>query len=232
MNKLLFLGLASSLFLSSCATKFTEAQKTQLQTLSVSQPSVNGDAYKEPSGDADVDFSQTGAVGMQGGALGALIGQLVVEGVQAGQRASFNKAYASSIAKAKSSTPSNLSSTLREKTTYSINAIPQLKGKITPNSANQLSTQITSYGYARTGKTDGKILMTPYVSANVSLNLNGQQAMPSQSYTGYAYSPQEGQTSPHDLNAYVANKTLAKNDFAKACEHLANQIASNISAKF
>ncbi len=223
-KSLLILAGASALLLSSCASKFSADQKASLTSFSVPKPAISNSAYVAPIGNSDFNTSAN-----SGGAIGVLLGAAIDAGIKASQRSGFNSKYGSAAAQAKTSIPSDLNEIVQSKTAYYVNTIPELNGKLSNSSKNSLITNVTAYGYKRTGKQDGKILMTPYINASVSMYLNGEQAFKPVLVNGDAY-PMNG--GGHEITSYTSDKSLAINDFRAAADSLANKIKTVIANKF
>lgn len=228
MKKITTLFLLVSLFFVSCASKFTPAQKTQLSSLNVVTPTYGENSYKKPTGAADMSANDA-AVASGGGLIGALVGHLIVEGVAAGQRSGFKSKYGNAAENAKASIPSNLANTLKSKNEWAVNSMPQLNGRVNNSSFNLLKTTITSYGYKRTGKSDSRILVTPYIYGNITLSLDGENVIESVPIIAQAYEQNSG---GHEISEYVSNKSLATSDFTKACEKFAENVKATLEAKY
>lgn len=76
--------------LSSCATKFTPAQREALSTVAIASTVVNADSYAEPYGGDRVSANNAKmATNNQGGAIGGALSTLLVEGIAATQDKMF-----------------------------------------------------------------------------------------------------------------------------------------------
>ena len=228
MEKTAILLVCCSLFLVSCASKLTPDQVAQLSSIKVAIPEYGENAYVKPIGSNDTNGAGA-AMGAGGGFIGGMLAQLVVEGVAAGQRSNFGKKYGSAAEKAQSSVPANLLTTLKETSTRAVSAVPQLKGKVRKSSQNVLKTTITSYGYKRNGHVGSQVLMTPFVNGEVSLSLNGEEIVKPFDVSAQTYPDNTG---GHEITKYVSDRSLAKKDFAGACEQFAQIVGARLSSKF
>ena len=221
-------AITTAIFFSSCASKFSPEQQAQLTTLNVSTPSYGQDAYKNPIGSADMNNS-TAIMAAGGGIAGALVGQLVVGGIAANQRSGFNKQYGDVAEDAKKSIPQNLATSLEKSNESAINSIPQFRGKIKNFSTNELKTEIVSYGYKRVGKSDSKILMTPYINGKITFTINGSKVINSIPISAQAHGTNAG---GHEITNYLTNKSLAHSDFTTTCEKFSANVKTLIESKF
>ena len=210
----------------SCAPRWTEAQRASLSTLAVS-PSLAPNAYSAPRGS---DNAQAPVVVAGGGgfASGAAVGagaQLGVEIVSAVQQKMFASRYADSIAKAPDTVPSDLSLRLGKGVSRKLGTHPFFQGKLRENSSNRLKVIVENYHYARAGKADGEILMTPLLTGRFELvNANGEQLL-TQRFFG---------VSPHHqrpLPEFVRDKKLASAAFDEAIDVIALQAYQAVDAK-
>jgi len=215
--------------LSSCgSTKFTDEQKAAMRPISVAQASVPVTAYEKPAGNAENDGSLANATGVAGGAIGAALGHLITEGVSMAQKSSFKKNYGEAAEKAQGTIPSDLSSMLAKANNKALSGSPFFAGQVKSSASNSLKTDITSYGYRRVGKKDGRILMTPYVNGTVSIVSNGQVIVKPISVSGAAYQANQG---GYEITQYVANKSVARSDFEKACLNFSQNVKMALESR-
>jgi len=130
---------------------------------------------------------------------------------------------------AKKSIPQNLATSLEKSNESAINSIPQFRGKIKNFSTNELKTEIVSYGYKRVGKSDSKILMTPYINGKITFTINGSTVIKSIPISAQAHGINAG---GHEITNYLANKSLAHSDFTTACEKFSANVKTLIESKF
>ena len=226
-HRLPLVGIAAiACVLASCAPRWTEAQRSSLSTLAVS-PSIGPKAYSAPRGS---DNAQAPVVVAGGGsfASGAAVGagvQLGVEIVSAVQQKMFTSRYADAIAKAPGSVPADLSLRLRQRVAKKLASHAFFQGKIRETSPNRLEVIVEDYHYARAGKSNGEILMTPFFSGRFELvNANGEKLL-TQRFFGVA---------PHyqrPLPDFVRDKKLASQAFDEAIDLIATQAYDAVNAK-
>jgi hypothetical protein len=212
--------------LASCAPRWTEAQRSSLSTLAVS-PSIASNAYSAPRGS---DNAQAPVVVAGGGsfASGAAMGagaQLGVEIVAAVQQKMFTSRYADAIAKAPGTVPADLSSRLRQRVAKKLASHAFFHDKIRENSSNRLQVIVENYHYARAGKANGEILMTPMLTGRFELvNASGEKLL-AQRFFGVSPSHQR------PLPDFVRDKKLASQAFDEAIDVIALQVFQAVDAK-
>jgi hypothetical protein len=227
MTRLPLLGISAvACVLASCAPRWTEAQRSSLSTLAVA-PSVAPNAYTPPRGS---DNAQAPVVVAGGGsfASGAAVGagvQLGVEIVSAVQQKMFASRYADAIAKAPGTVPADLSSRLRQRVAGKLASHAFFHDKIRENSPNRLRVIVENYHYARAGKANGEILMTPYLSGRFELVNGTGEKLLAQPFFG---------VSPHHqrpLPDFVRDKKLASQAFDEALDVIALQAFQAVDSK-
>lgn len=212
--------------LASCAPRWTEAQRSSLSTLSVA-PSIAPNAYTPPRGS---DNAQAPVMVTGGGsfASGAAVGagtQLGVEIVSAVQQKMFTGRYADAIAKAPGTVPPDLALRLRHGVSRKLASHAFFQNKIRENSPNRLSVMVDNYHYARAGKANGEILMTPMLTGRFQLvNASGETLL-TQQFFGVSPSYQR------PLPDFVRDKKLASQAFNEAIDVIALQAFQAVDAK-
>ena len=164
--------IITSTLLTSCATKFTAAQRAGLSTVAIARTAVENNAYTEPSG-ADIQLrqslSQSGASG-QAGAAGGLIGALIGEGVAATQNAMFkgkNKIYFPAVQR---NTPGNIADLMTKSLQGAMKDDRFFGPRVKSSSSNVVTSKVSSYGLVRTGKDkNGDLLLAAQVTAEIRL---------------------------------------------------------------
>lgn len=209
---LLAIATICSLFLSSCASKFTAAQKEQLSTVAISPVSVADKAYKEPDGG---DRAAANAAGMSGasagaGALGGLVGALVGESIAATQNSVFkgkSKQYFESV---KANTP-EAAQYVQTQLKKSIKEDAFFGSRLRDSSTNTFTTKLISYGLVRSGKEqDGDLLLTPQVALDIRLKDSAGKNLAGGLYTGTGHN--------HPIETYASNRAETRKSFELAVE--------------
>lgn len=161
----------AALSLTSCATKFNEAQRASLSTVAVAPASLAKNAYKEPDGGdraAAQSASMVGATsgtGAIGGMVGALVGESIAA-VQDGMYDSENSKYYSTI---QQTTP-NPAGIFDKRLNQRLAKDAFFGSRLKQESSNQFKTEVNHYGLVRASKTaDGEIQVMPQVSATTTL---------------------------------------------------------------
>ncbi|MCW1913446.1 hypothetical protein OJ996_07670 [Luteolibacter sp. GHJ8] len=212
------------LVFSSCATKWTEAQKAQVSSLSVA-PSVAPDGYKPPIGN-EVHSAPIITVGGGSFAAGAAAGagaQLIVEIAALAQQKMFESNYADAISRAPGTVPGDLSSRVHKEVSKSLGAHPFLKGKVNNASPNRFVVTVETFRYTRAGK-DGDVLVTPAISGKFELLGADGKKLLSTPYVAV------GKTAK-SMNAFVADKALASRAFDEAIMRIGLRARNAVEVK-
>ena len=227
MNTLTYFSTSLLLILTSCSSSisFTPAQKAQLTTLEIKAPSISESSYIEPQGHEDIKL---GVVGYAGFTV-ATVSRAIRKKIEFTQQAQFDEKYNDAASKVHTSIPTMLSEDLQNKTIKVISSIPDLKGKIRSTSNNQLITNITSYGFKRVSKSDGKVLMTPHIKGTFSLIADGVEILPPTKIKAQTYPNKEGK---YEITDYLNNKSLTMEDFQTTCDKLAKAIKEKLENKY
>jgi hypothetical protein len=183
---LLSLPLATSILLSSCASRLTPAQRAELSTVAIERPTVDSNAYEEPyAGDIEMRNNAANAAGASGGALGALIGSAIGSGIAGTQNNNFqrdNKAY---VAAVKKNTPTDLDQAFAKKLKVSMNGYSFFRGKVVDNSSNLVTSYVSCYRLVRAAKNDqGTIIFTPEIYVDIKLKDSKGKKLVGGSYVG------------------------------------------------
>jgi hypothetical protein len=212
------------LIFGSCATKWTEAQKAEVSSLSVA-PSVAPDAYKPPIGN-EVHSAPIITVGGGSFAAGAAAGagaQLIVEIAALAQQKMFESNYAAAISLAPGTVPGDLSNRIHKEVSKSLGAHPFLKGKISNASPNRFVVTVETYRYTRAGK-DDDVLVTPAIGGKFELIAADGKKLLSTPYVSVGKSAKS-------LNAFVADKALASRAFDEAIARIGLRARNAIEVK-
>lgn len=176
-----------------------------------------------PTGPAPVVVVPGGNAGA--GAVGNGLGQLIVEGIGAAQQAMYNNAHADAISRVPGTLPGNLSERIRKSVAKDLSCNSFFKGKVRDASPNRLVVSVTSYGYVRTGKVDGVILMAPEIRGSFELFDSSGKSVLKQPLIGLA--AQHG----HSLEDFANNKKLASDAFDAAIGNMSIMICAAVDQK-
>lgn len=170
------------MFLSSCATKFSPAQRAALATVAVSGTTVDPEAYEEPYG-GDLEMRNNASNVPGTGILGPLIGMGVGGAIAGTQNANFkgkNRGYFPAVQK---NTPTDLGKNLSSKLKQSLKTDPFFRTRVAETSGNLVTSDITCYRLIRVGKNDqGELLFAPQIYAAIYLNDAKGQKLVGRSY--------------------------------------------------
>ncbi len=218
-STLLTTSLIASLLFSSCASKFTPAQKDALSTVSVSKGSVGSDSYEDPYG-GDLAARNAGSNVHGAGALGVLVGAAVgasIAGTQNNMFVSSNKAHFDAV---KRNTPSDLGDIMSTSLNEALKKDSFFSNRLKETSGNTFASQITTYRLIRIGKNDrGELVFSPEIYVDIALKNasgktifeksvigNGVGSYPISEYANSSKKSREAYTS--SVNDAVANFML------------------------
>jgi len=221
MKRRLILTTALALGLSSCSTKFTEAQRAQLSTVKVQNTLQSSDAYSDPLGTAD---GTAGAVGMATG--GGLVGALIGGAVEMTQNSMFKNAEGKNFAKLKAQSPKQVGSIVNQQVSATLKANPFFASRLKSTSPNSLKTEVTNYTLTRTGKDTNGLLMSPKIVATAEfIGHDGKRI-------GKAFQPSIGVSSmSYPVSTYLAKPSLLKKGYAEAAANLGNNFANQLAQR-
>lgn len=165
-----FLALpAIALAFSSCSQNWSEAQKSQLSTVAVSQPSVKAGAMKEASGIDSPNASTSVPMATGGGLIPALIGTAIDAGVTAHQRSQFEKQYGQQLGKVNANVPKSVEKKLRASAEKMLRSDEFFGPRLKNDSPNRFSSELTSYGLERFLRTNDETHLGATVTVQVKL---------------------------------------------------------------
>jgi len=202
--------------LSSCATKFTAAQKASLTSLAIADVKVRDGAYSEPSG-ADRAAATNTTMATGGGLIGALIG----ESVAASQNSIFKGKSKQHFGAVKGNTP-EISPIVSKTVGSGIKNDPYFGQRLRISSPNLIQSEVVSYGLVRSGKQDdGTLLLTPMVSVKFTLNGADGKKMAGRNYAGTGYN--------HTVEKYAADRNELRKGFEMAAKVAVDQFTADLA---
>ncbi|MES2657882.1 MAG: hypothetical protein V4689_04650 [Verrucomicrobiota bacterium] len=229
MNSITSVTLASfCLILASCAQKWDATQQAALSSVAVSAPVVKSDAYQKPAGKVDMGPAPVIAVPGGGFLAGAVVAggyQLIVGGIGVTQQSMYENTNKDAISRVSGTVPADLSQRIRKAVVKELDTHSFFKGKVRDASPNRLVVTIDSYGYARSSKVDGKILMAPKMTGTFELLDAAGKSLLKKAITASATS----QSRP--LEDFANDRKLASTAFDEIIGSLAQQIAAAIDLK-
>ena len=217
LKSLLITALASAT-LSNCSHTWSEAQKRSVQDVSLATPTMAKDGYK--SADA-VSLATQGKAkntamgfGIGGGAIGAVVGGLVVGGVTAAEGSGFRSEHAAILAKLDEQMKQPVTSDLSAAYTEVLKKDPFMGPKFRQDSQNRIEVEVIAYGLARVAGKD-EDLFTPYLTTAVTLKTAaGKSLLNRQVVYGRAALPGNGTGYP--LHQLAQDKKLMRSQWERA----------------
>ncbi|MEO5913866.1 MAG: hypothetical protein ABIS50_06510 [Luteolibacter sp.] len=169
-NRLILLAsIVSATLLSSCANKFSAAQRAALSTVAIATTEVDAKAYKEPYGGDEAARDNAAHSGDNAGALGVLIASAVANGIAGTQNSMFVKKSASYFSAVQHNTPGNLNVMVRDGLKRSMKNDRFFGSRVRDNSVNIVTSTVTSYNLMRVSKNDSELLFSPRVNVDFAL---------------------------------------------------------------
>jgi hypothetical protein len=217
-------AVALPLFFASCASKWTEAQKSQLNSLAVA-PSVASDAYKGPIGNQQYSapIMATGGGGFAEGAAVGAAAQLIVEIAALAEQKAFESRYADAISRVPGTVPGDLGNRIRKEVGKSLGSHAFLKGKISDASPNRFVVTVETYRYVRAAKEDD-VLVTPAIGGKFELITADGKKLLTNDFLATG-------TTAKSLNAFASDKALASRAFDEAISRVGLQAYNAIGRK-
>lgn len=198
--------------MSSCATKFTPAQRDALSTVMVSSAMTKDKAYQEPdAGDRGaVQSSSMAGVSSGTGAIGGALGSIIGESIAATQDAMYDSKNKQHYSAVKTGSPdvgkmvtSELTGMLREDEFF--------KSRIRQTSPNQFKAEVINYGLVRATKTkEGVVQMQPQVAVKFSLVDGSGKVLHSHTSVGTGYH--------HPIDVYAKDRKIMADSYAIAAD--------------
>lgn len=210
----LLLTLASTLFLASCSTKFTEAQRQSIPTVAIARTTMAKDAYKKPNG-GSAGARQTAdqaAIGANAGAIGGALGSLIGEGIAAVQDSRFQHDHTAEIAIVEKNTPHDIDQPFFSAMTTDLKKDAFFGSRISPTSGNVFTSSVTSYGLQRNDiatSGSGTLHFSPNVTVKVELTTSAGKKL----VAGYAHG---SSTNSRPISEYAKSPALLRKDFHEA----------------
>jgi hypothetical protein len=161
---------AIAFIFSSCSQNWTEAQKSQLSTVALSQPSVTAGAMKQASGIDSPNAATSVPMATGGGLIPALIGTAIDAGVTAHQRNQFDKQYGQQLGKVNANVPKTVEKKLRASAEKMLRSDEFFGPRLKNDSPNRFSGELTSYGLERFHRTNDETHLGASVTVLVRLN--------------------------------------------------------------
>jgi len=219
-STLLLSSIVASVLLSSCATRFTPAQRAQLSAVAVTQTKADAEAYEEPYG-GDVDSRDRATAGAGGG----LIALAVTSSIAGTQNNMFKGESAHYFPAVKKNTPGNLPSSLQTKLQNYLKADSFFKSRVRPTAAANVTSEITCIRLIRVGKNEqGKLLLTPEVYTNIYLKDGAGKNLAGRTYIGRS-------NQMYTIDQYAASAEKTRRGFEDALDSAVLQFNADLAIK-
>jgi hypothetical protein len=225
MKSLRLLVCCCVLATSSCATKFTAAQRESLSTVAISPTEVDEKAYSEPYGGdrAGTEMARNAGVNAGAGALGGLVGSLVAESIAATQDNMFRSKSKDRFAAVQTNTP-QVGPILNGNLTNSLKDDGFFSSRIRNSSPNTITSRITSYRLVRSGKNaDGDLLLTPQITSVIELKDGDGKKLAGGTYVGTAGSL--------PISTYARSATESRDGYGSASQMAVNGFLRALAVK-
>lgn len=203
-----------ALALSSCAPKFTEAERQTLSTVSIAHTTTAGDAYNKPYGGSAGARQAAGQAGAtaNAGAIGGAVGALIGEGIAAVQNANFQRGNGPAIATVDKNTPRDVDKMFYESMTTGLKNDAFFGSRVSQTSPNVFTSSIVSYGLNRNDLAtmhQDQIRFSPHVSVKIELTTAAGKKL----VAGYAHGDA---TAHHSISEYAQYPGALRKDFQEA----------------
>lgn len=200
--------------LSSCSTKFTEAERQTLSTVSIARTTTAGDAYNKPYGGSAGARQAAGQAGVNAnaGAIGGAVGALIGEAIAAVQDSNFQRGNGPAIATVEKNTPRDVDKMFNEVMTDGLKKDAFFGSRITQTSPNVFTSSVTSYGLNRNDLASmhqDQIRFSPHVSVKIELTTAAGKKI----VAGYAHGDA---TAHHSISEYAQYPGALRQDFKEA----------------
>ena len=217
--------ISASIFLSSCASKFTPAQRDALSTVAISKGTLGEDAYEDPYG-GDVAMRNNSSNVHGAGALGPLVGLAIGSAVAGTQNNMFvgkNQGYFPAV---KKNMPNNLGEVMTAKLKASLKNDPFFSKRLKDSSPNTVTSEITSTRLIRLSKnSSGELLFTPEVYATIELKDSaGKNLAGGGSYIGHG-------TDTYTVAEYAASPEKLRKAYDGAIQSAVTQFMTLLATK-
>lgn len=154
---------------SSCSHSWSEAQKSQLSTVALSEPVAVPGAAQPASGIDSPNASTSVPMATGGGLIPALIGVAIDAGVEAHQKNQFEKQYAGQIEKVNANMPKGLGKKLRASTEKMLRSDEFFGPRLKDQSASRFSGELLSYRLERFHRTNDQTHLGARLTVQVRL---------------------------------------------------------------
>ena len=226
MKTALLLSLVTStVFLSSCATKFSAAQREALSTVAIRPTEVQSKAYSEPFGGDEAARDRAAASGAGGGMIGALVASAVANGIAGTQNSMFRDSSGKHFPAVQRHVPGNLANLVNSELTQSMKSDRFFGPRVRGSSANTVTSTITSYNLMRSGKTGSdELLFSPRVVVYCSLTDGAGKNLFTSSATGVS-------PSAYSISEFAADPSKSKAGYAMAASRAVDTYMASLAAK-
>ena len=160
--------LCAALF-TSCASKFSVAQRDALSTVAIAKTEVDPEAYEEPYGGDEEARDNVANSSGNSGALGVLIAHAVANGIAGTQNSIFHKKNVSYFPTIQRNSPSNLNVMVYDGLQRAMRTDHFFGPRLRKSSGNIVTSTVTSYNLKRVSKEGDELLFSPRVYVDFAL---------------------------------------------------------------
>ena len=218
-QNILVLLIPCALFFTGCATTLSKGQKENLNSISVSQPIIEKDAYHEPNARSRERVGASDAGGMYGGFIGSLVGSAIEAGIKESQQDSFeaiNEQYFNQI---EDMMPESLEQQLMKTIQDVLSKDPILGEKVVEKSRNSFESRVKSYGLLRQDGAEGDDVRLDFaIQAKVKMLNEKDRVLFSQFFLAES-------RSAYKLSEYVEDPKLLEKVYRESLDDLAHQFS-------
>jgi hypothetical protein len=218
------LALSASVALSSCASKFTPAQRASLATVTIANTTVDPEAYEEPYG-GDLAMRNNASNVPATGILGPLVGAAIGGAIAGTQNASFTSHNKSQFAAVQRNTPQNVGELMNARLKGALKNDPFFKNRLSASSGNKITSEVTSHRLIRLGKNNGGILIfAPQIYVDLYLKDSSGKSLAGKTYIGTG-------TTGYPIEEYAASVARTKQAYSDALDRVVLAFQADMAIK-
>lgn len=218
------IALSATLALSSCASKFTPAQRASLSTVMISNTTVDPEAYEEPYG-GDIAMRNNASNVPATGILGPLVGAAIGGAIAGTQNADFNSHNKNQFASVQRNIPGNVGELMNTRLKGKLKNDPFFKSRLANSSGNKITSEITSHRLVRIGKNNGgKLTFAPQIYVDLHLVDSSGKSLAGKTYIGTG-------TVGYPIEEYAASAAKTKQAYTDALDYVILAFQADMAIK-
>jgi len=217
-------ALSASLALSSCANRFTPAQKASLSTVMISGTTVDPEAYEDPYG-GDIAMRNNASNVPATGVLGPLVGAAIGSAIAGTQNANFNNHNKNHFASVQRNIPGNVGELMNTRLKGALKNDPFFKSRLSNSSGNKITSEITSHRLIRLGKNNaGTLIFAPQIYVDLHLKDSSDKSLAGRTYIGTG-------TAGYPIEEYAASATRTKQAYSETLDRVISSFQTEMAIK-